>query len=65
VLVSLLVPLSGSSPAGWGRYVSVLFPGFMLVGSVVSPRALEAIVIVCMVFRTLLTCFFVTWQPIF
>ena len=65
VLVSLLVPLSGSSPAGWGRYVAVLFPGFMLVGSMASPRALEAIVIVCIVFRTLLGCFFVTWQPIF
>ena len=65
MLVSLLLPLSGSSPAGWGRYVAVMFPGFMLVGSVASPRALEAIVIVCMVFRTLLSCFFVTWQPIF
>jgi hypothetical protein len=65
MLVSLLVPLSGSSPAGWGRYISVLFPGFMLVGSLASPRALEAIIIVCIVFRTLLGCFFVTWQPIF
>jgi hypothetical protein len=65
MLVSLLVPLSGSSAAGWGRYVSVLFPGFILVGSLVSPRALEVIVIVCMVFSTLLACFFVTWQPIF
>jgi hypothetical protein len=65
MLVSLLVPLSGSSPAGWGRYVAVLFPGFMLVGSQASPRALEAIIIVCIVFRTLLGCFFVTWQPIF
>jgi hypothetical protein len=65
MLVSLLVPLSGSSPAGWGRYIAVLFPGFMLVGSFASPRAFEAIVIVCIVFRTLLGCFFVTWQPIF
>jgi hypothetical protein len=65
MLVSLLLPLSGSSPAGWGRYIAVLFPGFMLVGSLASPRSLEAIVIVCMVFRTLLACFFVTWQPIF
>jgi hypothetical protein len=65
MLVSLLVPLSGSSPAGWGRYVAVMFPGFMLLGGLVSPRALEAIVIVSIVFRTLLGCFFVTWQPIF
>jgi hypothetical protein len=65
VLVSLLVPLSGSSPAGWGRYIAVMFPCFMLIGSLVSSRALEAIVIVCMVFRTLVACFFVTWQPIF
>jgi hypothetical protein len=65
VLVSLLVPFSGSSAAGWGRYVAVLFPAFMVVGSSVSPRQLEAIVIVCVVFRTLLSCFFVTWQPVF
>jgi hypothetical protein len=64
-IVSLLVPLSGSSPAGWGRYVAVLFPVFMLVGRSASPRAFEAIIIICIVFRTLLGCFFVTWQPIF
>lgn len=65
MLVSLIVPLSGSSAAGWGRYISVLFPAFMVLGAATSPRLREAIVMVCLVFRTLLGCFFVTWQPIF
>ena len=63
VLVSLLVPLSSNALEGLGRYASVLFPVFMLVGSMTSLRAHEAIVMVCLVFRTLLILFFVTWQP--
>jgi hypothetical protein len=63
VLVSMLVPLSGSALEGLGRYASVLFPVFMIVGSMQSQRAYEAIVIGCVVFRTLLDVFFVTWQP--
>ena len=63
VLVSMLVPLSGSALEGLGRYASVLFPVFMIVGSMQSQRAYEAIVIGCVAFRTLLGIFFVTWQP--
>lgn len=65
VLVSLLVPLSSNTLEGLGRYVSVLFPAFMLVGSMTSQRAHEAIVIVSLVFGMLLVSFFVTWQPIY
>jgi len=65
VLASLLVPLSSNTLEGLGRYASVLFPAFMLIGSVVSLRVHEAIVVVSLVFRTLLVCFFVTWQPIY
>lgn len=65
VLVSLLVPLSSNTLEGLGRYASVLFPAFMLVGSMTTQRAHEAIVIVSLVFRTLLICFFVTWHPIY
>lgn len=65
VLVSLLVPLSSNTLEGLGRYASVLFPAFMLVGSMTTQRAHEALVIVSLVFRTLLICFFVTWQPIY
>ena len=63
VLVSMLVPLSGSALEGLGRYASVLFPVFMIVGSMRSQRTYEAIVLTCVVFRTLLSTFFVTWQP--
>ena len=63
VLVSLLVPLSSNAVEGLGRYASVLFPVFMLVGTVTSRRGYEAIVIVCLVLRTLLVTFFVTSQP--
>jgi hypothetical protein len=65
VLFSLLVPLSGSTLDGLGRYVSVLFPAFMLVGSISSPRLHEAILIVSLIFQTLLTWLFVTWQPVY
>lgn len=65
VLVSLLVPLSSNTLEGLGRYASVLFPAFMLAGSMTTQRAHEAIVIVSLVFRTLLICFFVTWNPIY
>ncbi len=65
VLVSLLVPLSSNTLEGLGRYVSVLFPAFMLAGSMATARVHEAIVIVSLVFRTLLVVLFVTWHPIY
>jgi hypothetical protein len=65
VLVSLLVPLSSNTLEGLGRYASVLFPAFMLAGTMTSSRALEAVLIVSVVFRTLLVCLFVTWHPIY
>ena len=65
VLVSLLVPLSSNTLEGLGRYASVLFPVFLLAGSVTTPRTHEIVVIVSLVFRTLLVCLFVTWQPIY
>ncbi|MBI4888613.1 MAG: hypothetical protein HY824_16065 [Acidobacteria bacterium] len=65
VLVSLLVPLSSNTLEGLGRYTSVLFPAFMLVGSMTTARAHEATLMVSLVFRTLFVIFFVTWQPIY
>ena len=65
VLVSLLVPLSSNTLEGLGRYASVLFPAFIVVGSVTTDRAHEALVVFSLVFRTLLLSFFVTWQPIY
>lgn len=65
VLASLLVPLSSNTLEGLGRYASVLFPAFMLVGSLTSERSHEAVVIVSLVFQMLLVCLFVTWHPIY
>lgn len=65
VLVSMLVPLTSNSLEGLGRYASTLFPAFMLVGTLTTPRLHEAIVMVALVFRTLLVCFFVTREPIY
>jgi hypothetical protein len=65
VLVSLLIPLSSNALEGVGRYVSVLFPVFMAVAARTTPAAHEAVIVVSLVFRTLLLCFFVTWQPIY
>ena len=65
VLASLLVPLSSNTLEGLGRYSSVLFPAFLLAASVTAARTHEALVMTSLVFRTLLVCFFVTWQPIY
>jgi hypothetical protein len=65
VLASLLVPLSSNTLEGLGRYVSVLFPAFIVVASVTTDRAHEALVVISLAFRTLLLSFFVTWQPIY
>jgi hypothetical protein len=65
VLASLLLPLSGNALEGVGRYASVLFPAFMLVGSMTSERLHDAIVMVSLVFLALFACLFVTWHPIY
>jgi hypothetical protein len=65
VLVSLLVPLSATALEGIGRYAAVLFPVFMLAGTIRSPRAHELILIVCSHFHALFICLFVTLRPIY
>jgi hypothetical protein len=65
VLVSLLVPLSSNALVGIGRYSAVLFPAFMLVGSLESPRLHEAILISASLFLALFVCLFVTLHSIF
>jgi Mannosyltransferase (PIG-V) len=64
VLVSLLIPLSGNALIGIGRYASVLFPAFMLVSTVGSPRVFEAILIVSITFRTLFLTLLISWYPL-
>lgn len=64
VLVSLLIPLSGSALVGIGRYASVLFPVFMLAGTFGSARVFESIVIVSAMLRTLFVTLLVAWYPL-
>ena len=65
VLVSLLVPLSGSELEGIGRYTMVLFPLFMAVATVESPRLRDAIVIVSALFLALFSGLFVTLHKVY
>ncbi|HEY7789460.1 MAG TPA: mannosyltransferase family protein [Vicinamibacterales bacterium] len=65
VLVSLLVPLSGSGLEGIGRYAAVLFPVFMLAGTWRSARLREAILITSALFLALFVSLFVTLHPIY
>ncbi|MGH9140873.1 MAG: mannosyltransferase family protein [Vicinamibacterales bacterium] len=65
VLVSLMVPLTGSDLQGIGRYMAVVFPIFMLLGSVRSPRVHEAILVVFSLFLALFVGLFVNWYPIY
>jgi len=65
VLVSLLVPLSAAALEGIGRYASVLFPAFMLLGTVKSQRVHETILVVSALFLALFVCLFVTLRPIY
>lgn len=65
VLVSLLVPLSGNVLEGVGRYSSVLFPAFMLLGSIKSHRAHEAILVIGSLFLALVVALFSTGRPVY
>lgn len=65
VLVSLLVPLSGNTLEGIGRYTSVLFPVFLVAAPMVTDRVHEIVVMASLIFRTMLVSLFVTWQPIY
>lgn len=65
VLVSLLVPLTARELEGLGRYASVLFPAFMMAGTLESARVREMIVIISAHFHALFICLFVTLRPIY
>lgn len=65
VLASLLLPLSGSDLTGIGRYASVLFPVFIVLGSVESTRLHEVILVTSALFLALFSGLFVTLYPIY
>ncbi len=65
VLVSLLVPLTGSALEGIGRYSAVVFPVFIALAMIKSPRVHEALLIVWSLFLALFVGLFVTWRPIY
>jgi len=63
--VSLYVPLTGNALEGIGRYAATLFPAFMLLGQVRSPRVHEAILIGSALVLSLLTSLFVGFYPMY
>jgi hypothetical protein len=65
VLASLLIPLSGNFLEGIGRYGAALFPVFMVLGAIRSPRFHETLLIVWSLFLALFFGLFVTWRPIY
>jgi hypothetical protein len=65
VLVGILVPLSGNSIEGIGRYASTLFPVFMYLGMSSSRRVHEALLIGGALWLALLIALFVTHYPVY
>lgn len=65
VLVNLLVPLTGNALEGIGRYAAVVFPVFMVLGTLRWPGFHEALLIVWSLFLALFVGLFVTWYPIY
>jgi hypothetical protein len=65
VAVSLLVPLSGNALEGIGRYAATLFPAFMLLGTIRSRRAQEAILIGSALVLSLFASLFAGFYPIY
>lgn len=64
VAVSLLIPMSGTTFEGMGRYASVLFPAFIVAGTI-KPRGLfESLVVLSCVLLALCTILFVGWYPL-
>jgi hypothetical protein len=64
VAVSVLIPLSGNSLVGMGRYISVLFPVFIVAAIGRSARVHEALLIISAMFLTLFLVLFVGWHPL-
>lgn len=65
VLASCVIPLTGNALEGIGRYGAALFPVFMALGSLRSPRLHETLLIVWSLFLALFVGLFVTWHPIY
>jgi hypothetical protein len=63
--ISLYVPLTGNALEGIGRYAATLFPVFMLLGRVRSPRVHEAILIASALLLSLLAALFATFHPVY
>jgi hypothetical protein len=65
VLASILIPLSGNSLVGTGRYVSVLFPLFIALATLKSRRLHEFMLVVSSLLLAVLLVLFVRWQPLY
>jgi len=65
VALSLYVPLTGNALEGIGRYAATLFPGFMLLGTIRSPRVHEAILVASALVLSVLAALFAGFYPIY
>jgi hypothetical protein len=63
--VSLYVPLTGNALEGIGRFAATLFPAFMLLGTIRSPRVHEAILVGGALVLSLLASLFVGFYPMY
>ncbi|MBI4476949.1 MAG: hypothetical protein HY654_07230 [Acidobacteria bacterium] len=64
-LAAVLLPLSSSDMQGIGRYTAVLFPIFIVLGTLRSDRLHEALLVVSALFLAVFAGLFVTVHPIF
>jgi hypothetical protein len=65
MLANLWLPLSSGQYEGVGRYCSVLFPFFMLMGSLGSQTLFTAVVVVSSMLYTLCLALFTNIHPLF
>ena len=65
VAVSVVIPLSGNVLEGMGRYVSVLFPLFIALGTLRSRRFHEVMLVASSLLLAVLFGLFVSWHPLY
>ena len=63
--VNIVPPLIIGGMMSIGRMSSVLFPAFLWLGAVLSPRALPAWMVVSAILQGLIAVLFFTWRPMF
>jgi len=65
ILINILPPLTTGGFLSAGRFSSVLFPAFVWLAAVVSPRQQTAWIVSFAVLQALCAALFYTWRPLF